>query len=106
MMTIIASEIQSFTNRVDNWVLDAIESGITAFDQVVTSLPGVYPSLVLNSLQRLASTGHISMEILTKAERYVGQRQQQLVNSHHRIRLPIPHPLDYDWRFNDYAVEH
>ncbi len=105
-MTIIASEIQSFTNLVDNWVLDAIAIGITAFDQVVTSLPGVYPSLVLNSLQRLASIGLVSSEILTKAERYVGQRQQQLVNSHHRMKLPIPHPLDYDWRFSDSAVEH
>src|SRR5260370_41979053 len=105
-MTITASEIQSFTNLVDNWVLDALASGITAFDQVVTSLPGVYPSLVLNSLQRLASTGLISVEILTKAERYVGPRQQQLVNSHLRIKLPIPHPLDYDWRFSDDAVEH
>ena len=45
-MTIIASEIQSFTNLVDNWVLDAIAIGITAFDQVVTSLPDTIPIVV------------------------------------------------------------
>lgn len=105
-MTIIASETQSFTDLVDIWVLDAIASGITAFDQVVTSLPGVYPSLVLKSLQRLASTRLISKEILTKAERYVGQRQHRLANSYHSVTLPIPHPLDYDWRFSDSSVEH
>jgi hypothetical protein len=105
-MTMIASETKSFTNLVDNWVLDAIASGTTAFDQLVTSLPGVYPSLVLQSLQHLASLGLVSWEILTEAKSYVGQRQQQLVSSHHRIKLPIPHPLDYDWRFSDSAVEH
>jgi hypothetical protein len=105
-MTTIASETQSFTNLVDNWVLDAIAGGTTAFDQMVISLPGIYPSLVLNSLRRLALTGLISIEILTKAERYVGQRQRQLVDSHHKMKLPIPHPLDYDWRFSDSAVEH
>jgi len=46
------------------------------------------------------------MEILTEAERYVGQKQQQLDNSYHRMKLPIPHPLDYDWRFSNSAVEH
>ncbi len=80
-MTTVASETQSFTNLVDNWVLDAIAGGITAFDQMVISLPGIYPSLVLSSLQRLALTGLISIEILTKAERYVGQRQQQLIQT-------------------------
>src|SRR5713226_2323374 len=104
-MTAIASETQSFTNLVDNWVLDAIAGGTTAFDQLVTSLPGVYPSLALKSLQRLASFGLVSWEVLTAAEKYVEQRQQQLVNSYHKMKLPIPHPLDYDWRFSDSAVE-
>jgi hypothetical protein len=104
-MTTIASETQSFTNLVDNWVLDAIASGITAFDQLVTSLPGVYPSLAFKSLQRLAPLGLVSWEILTEAEKYVGQRQQQVASSYHKMKLPIPHPLDYDWRFSDSAVE-
>jgi hypothetical protein len=104
-MTTIASKTQPFTNLVDNWVLDAIAGGITAFDQLVTLLPGVYPSLALKSLQHLASLGLVSWQILSEAEKYVEQRQQQVVNSYHKMKLPIPHPLDYDWRFSDSAVE-
>ena len=63
-MTIVKTETQLFEDSVDRWVLDAIARGITTFDQLLASLPGVYPSVVLKSLQRLVSIQKIPTEVL------------------------------------------
>jgi len=44
-----------FARRIDRWVLDAARRGLTAFDDLVVSLPGVYPVAVLDALRRLAA---------------------------------------------------
>lgn len=103
-MNISADRTQHFEDSIDQWVLQAIASSVTSFDRLVVSLPGVYPSTVLNSLQRLVFLGKVSPWILTNAIRQVKRRQQPQMGLRHRIALPIPHPLDYDWRFSDTAT--
>lgn len=65
-MTINQTETQMFEDAVDGWVLEAIACGIQTFDQLIASLPGVYPSVALNSLQRLTFTQRISTELLAQ----------------------------------------
>ncbi|NEO46375.1 MAG: hypothetical protein F6K55_20490 [Moorea sp. SIO4A3] len=127
-MKITNTETQIFEDSVDGWVLEALAYRVRTFDQLVASLPGVYPSVALNSLQRLVSAKKISTKILAntfllpKKEhknlvqpgsvshlrrgflKPAKQRLQQPNYSYHHIPLPIPHPLDYDWRFSDAAA--
>lgn len=105
-MTITKTETQIFENYVDAWVLDAIASGVNTFNQLVALLPGVYPSVALNSLQRLASTQRISAKVLADFAHPARRSLKKPNYSHHQIALPVPHPLDYDWRFSDAAVQH
>ena len=64
-----SSDENNFNGFIDSLVLKAVSEGITSFDHLVCSLPGVYPSAVLDS-------------------------------------LPVPHPLNYDWRFGGKAIDH
>jgi hypothetical protein len=104
-MTITKTETQIFEDHVDGWVLDALTSGVSTFNQMLALLPGVYPSVALNSLQRLASTHQISAKVLADFAPPARESLKEQNYAHHQIALPVPHPLDYDWRFSDAAVQ-
>ena len=59
------------------------------FDDLVFALPGVHPNDVALSLDQL------SLNVLKKAK-----RTESNIKLGSR-RLPVPHPLDYDWRFTN-----
>jgi DNA-directed RNA polymerase subunit H (RpoH/RPB5) len=99
------TETWIFEDSVNCWVLDAITSGVTTFDQLVTCLPGVYPSVVLSSLQRLASAQKIPTKVMEELIESAKSKSDEPMHLAHQIPLPVPHPLDYDWRFSDAAVE-
>ena len=103
-MNSVVDEPVYFLDFVDQLVLSAIASNRTSFNEIVLSLPGVYPSVVLSSLQRLVSIGKVPFPILANAVRWTRTRQKLQTSQRRHIALPIPHPLDYDWRFSNAAT--
>lgn len=107
----MAIEIQSFEDLVDDWVLDAVTHGIETFDKMLLALPSVYPSVALASIQRLVVSEKLNPDILINATEDLRQRRgkdSNLINDYEfkRISLPVPHPLDYDWRYGTSAIKH
>jgi hypothetical protein len=109
------SEQSHFNEFIDRLMQKAVDNGINSFDQLLLSLPGVYPSAALDSLHRLASEGKISKQILSDAIRSTSEIPHKTLNVEHggpvfdlekHISLPVPHPLDYDWRFGDKSINH
>lgn len=97
-----SSREADFHSRIDSWVKAEIKKGKTDFKELVWALPGVDPALVASSVQRLAP-------------RNLGARQiaRQLMSSSTGVaqtvlspigNAPVPHPLDYDWRFTKETV--
>jgi len=99
------AEPDDYTNLVNTWILALVEQGITSFDQLIVSLPGVYPATVLISLRNLVLRGLISHEIIENMETYIRSGSALPKAKCHNIELPLPHPLDYDWRFHDSSVK-
>jgi hypothetical protein len=94
-----------FVEQIDHWVYRAVNAGGHTFGDLVRRLPGVYPSCVVDSLRRHLAFGQIP---LLRAARLISQSANAVSSSIScvaRDGLPVPHPLDFDWRFSDEAVE-
>lgn len=102
-------ESKIFEKRIDNFVRNRVKGGLTRFDHIVLSLPGVYPSVALSSLQRLAANNKVPNTVLTAAKDFVrdsnASNSSGSINDQLRPGLPLPHPLDFEWRFGDEALD-
>jgi hypothetical protein len=98
----IASE-QVFSEQINAWVKGALLAGVGTLDEFLAALPGVYPSVALEAAHRL--TSH-HQELSGTLTRILQQPKvpRKAKGSRHEIELPMPHPLDYDWRFSDTTV--
>lgn len=100
----VATSQQVFSEQIDAWVKDALLADVGTLDEFLSVLPGVYPSVALEAAHRIARE---HQELSRSLTRILHQpeisRERKL--SRHKIELPIPHPLDYDWRFSDTTVD-
>jgi len=108
-----AVEQSRFAEFIDGLLLEAVHNGLTSFHQILLSLPGVYPSTAIASLERLASRDKIPEKVLLDAVKLTSDRQCKQMTPESsgsgtigRVVLPVPHPLDFDWRFGDKATDH
>lgn len=53
----------AFNVKVDTWIAEALADGIVDYDRLLRRLPGVHPTELLVSLDRLAATGSINPAI-------------------------------------------
>lgn len=87
-----------YEHQVDDWIQDAFAQGATTLEAVVAVLPGVYPTVVRDAVQRVApqivDSGSTNVQHVQRLPRTVAPFPP----------LPTPHPLDYDWRFHDDSV--
>lgn len=89
---------RSFLRAVDGWLREALEDHPRTFSTVVGRLPGVDPILVLD---RLSSA---LFQENPFAAAVVRDAQTPLASPSMPYRAPVPHPLDYDWRYGSKAI--
>lgn len=92
----------TFAARVDGLTEAAIKDGATSFAALLHRLPGVYPTELLASLDRLAGSEAIDPTVAAAVHRQAAINGGVFVEG--RSLLPLPHPLDYEWRFTPDAA--
>lgn len=92
----------AFATRVDSLTKAAIMDGASSFAALLHSLPGVYPTEVLASLDRLLGEQAIDAAVAAAIRQQAGVNAAASVDG--RSLLPLPHPLDYEWRFTPDAA--
>lgn len=104
-MISVDHQLRTFQNSVDFWVLNALRTDYQDFRMLVHSLPGVFPTNALESVCRLSSRRLIST---VKAQYLINSAERKSFHFPDRpvSNLPVPHPLDFDWRFDLQAVNH
>jgi hypothetical protein len=100
------AEPQRFEAAVEGWLVEALAGGSKHFDELVTSLPGVYPGVVLDALRHVVSHGSAPGWLVEDARKDVEPNHADGSYAPRQSQLPIPHPLDYDWRFGNRAIDY
>lgn len=93
-----------FDALIETWVDQALASGHKDFGAIVAALPGVYPADVLRAIERLRAKTTSGRVLLTRGhlERCITQPD---LDGRDQPILPVPHPLDFEWRFANEAVD-
>lgn len=91
-----------FTAKIDALAQVTISKGTTNFSALLHSLPSVYPTELLSSVNRLATSKVISSELAESIHRQAATKSCGSVEG--RSLLPLPHPLDFEWRFTPDAA--
>lgn len=92
----------AFETQVDGWTETAIGNGATSFSTLLHRLPGVYPTELLASLNRLAGSERLDLAVMASIRRQAASKGVAAIEG--RSLLPLPHPLDYEWRFTPDAA--
>jgi hypothetical protein len=89
--------VREHEHLIESLVLDALRRPVEDFGALVRTLPGVYPTDVHAALVRLAASSVIPVSAVGR----LLERNPTAVQSEPRqVPFPAPHPLDYDWRFD------
>ena len=90
----------AFRERIDTWVLAALDDGCRDFATLLQALPSVYPAAVADTIRRLGAAGRFRTDVLAKLQNQIGTEADAHSPEKGAPALPIPHPLDYEWRFS------
>lgn len=92
-----------YTETIDALVRQALTIGHPTWVSLLRSLPGVYPTIVIGSLERqgLASRVRYPEEVRTSP---LGPEAPGDIVRWERLELPTPHPLDSSWWFDPPTV--
>lgn len=98
---------RQYETLIDEWVIAALLQGSCTLTELFKAIPGVYPVLVLEAVSRLVLAQKIDAQIAAKiiktAQRATSKPADRYARPQ-RLPLPVPHPLDYDWRFSEAAI--
>src|ERR1700739_387753 len=94
-------ETTDFENTVDSWVSTRFAAGPMTWNELVNSLPSVYPEIILNSAKRLDLIDEISF---TSSHSSGSLAPCFALDLWAARKAQTPHTLDSTWWFGDAAL--
>lgn len=98
------NETIDLNKQIDKWVLERINQGVLDFYSLSSSLPGIYPNEILNSLKRMVLLKVINSQTVLKIVKDAGKNPENSSSYGEIDQISPPHPLDYEWRFTKETV--
>jgi hypothetical protein len=95
---------EAFDQQVDAWTANAVRTGLSTFAELLAQLPGVYPSAALQALDRIQRDARIDASRVALFRR--DAETSRAAPARAPDFLPLPHPLDFEWRFTPDSAEH
>ncbi len=95
-----------YLSDVERSVISAIANGEVTFADLVRCLPGVYPSVVADTVRSLDRRGKVPLRTLKSLSRATASKP--LAGYRARIdltRFPVSHPHEYVWLFTETTAQ-
>lgn len=93
------TEEDLFRKKIEQWVEAGISAGAKDFDDLLSRLPGIYPTEIYPALSALHAKSRLDSGTLVRLRPVSSARRQMSPSVY--SSLPPPHPLDFEWRFAD-----
>lgn len=87
----------NYSDDLEARIIKEVQGGVQNLWQLVMALPGHYPTVVRDAVARLIEKSAIPSHIADEDLEPGLESQSQLEIA----GLPVPHPLDFDWRFTE-----
>jgi hypothetical protein len=88
---------KAFWEWVDSLMKAVLNDSVVGFATLLERLPGVYPTEIIASLRRLASQKVIDPAVMDMLIQQATDKNSTVIDG--RSLLPLPHPLNFEWRF-------
>src|ERR1700759_4177617 len=88
-------------DSINKYVKDVLRTRPSSFAEFVSRLPGIYPATALDILIRKVRSSVLTKKLIADASCPFPLQKTTKIKS----KLPVPHPLDYDWRFSGRTVD-
>jgi len=79
---------QAYRVRIKQWIDAALMKRRLSLNELIRQLPGVHPTIVAE---------HVGGDDRIAERKTLASSAEPV----HPLRFPVPHPLDYDWRFTE-----
>ena len=96
--TAIDVDIQ-FARFVRASVVKSIRNGARSFGDLLLDLPSIFPTEVMTVIDRMPRVPGVDVAVLRQIRADASIRPQRQAEGGNL--LPVPHPLDFEWRFSD-----
>ena len=90
---------KQFARFVRTLIVREIRNGARTFGDLLMNLPSIYPTDALAAMDRMQRLPGVDTDVLERIRRDARVRPQG--SSVGGSLLPLPHPLDFEWRFSD-----
>ena len=97
MRTAAVPDERQFWERIDALVCREAQRYGASFSDLMLRLPAIYPTEVVAALDRLVKAGRLPPHLGEQFQRQARHLLPPVGEA--RSLLPVPHPLDYEWRF-------
>ena len=92
------SEAQ-FARFVRTSIVRAVRNGARTFEELLAALPSIYPTVVLAAMDGM--TGEPGVDGMVLGRIHEDARLVRTGQPSGGSLLPLPHPLDFEWRFSN-----
>ena len=94
-----------YRSLISEFIHTGLLGAPTDFPDLLRRLPGIWPGLIVEHLEELSQGGSHVAQMARRLSEDARLGERAAARSPFACAMPVEHPLDFEWRFADVAIE-